>query len=139
MTPLVFRGRPRPRAIPGIGRGGFCPELCQNKYLERFGDVELPTLAATTQLDTDDTLNRYEILPHGFFDLYGDDAAAGLATVRTLVLPPGEGYAWCAGEAAEMAALRRVLVDEKGHDRHAIRAAAYWKRGATAHHETLED
>ncbi len=71
--------------------------------------------------------------------IWVDDAAAGLATVRTLVLPPGEGYAWCAGEAAEMAALRRVLVDEKGHDRHAIRAAAYWKRGATAHHETLED
>ncbi|WP_298931989.1 siderophore-interacting protein [uncultured Ramlibacter sp.] len=57
---------------------------------------------------------------------------------RALQLPAGEGYAWCAGEAAEMAALRRVLVDEKGHDRHAIRAAAYWKRGASAHHENLE-
>ena len=42
----------------------------------------------------------------------------------TLDLPPGEGYAWCAGEAGAMAALRRLLVDEKGHDRHAIRAAA---------------
>ena len=57
--------------------------------------------------------------------------------VRALNLPAGEGYAWCAGEAAAMAALRRVLVDEKGHDRHAIRAAAYWKRGAVAHHENL--
>jgi NADPH-dependent ferric siderophore reductase len=62
-----------------------------------------------------------------------------LATIRSLDLPQGEGYAWCAGEAGAMAALRRVLVDEKGHDRHAIRAAAYWKRGATAHHENLED
>ena len=59
--------------------------------------------------------------------------------VRALDLPPGEGYAWCAGEASVMAALRRILVQEKGHDRHAIRAAAYWKRGATAHHENLED
>ncbi len=58
--------------------------------------------------------------------------------VRALDLPAGDGYAWCAGEAAAMAALRRVLVDEKGHDRHAIRAAAYWKRGAVAHHENLE-
>ena len=41
-------------------------------------------------------------------------------------------------EASAMAALRRVLVDDKGHDRHAIRAAAYWKRGAAAHHEDLE-
>ncbi len=62
-----------------------------------------------------------------------------LDAVRALALPIGEGYAWCAGEAATMAALRRILVDEKGHDRQAIRAAAYWKRGAVAHHQNLED
>ena len=67
----------------------------------------------------------------------GDDAGL-LAAVRALDLPAGEGYAWCAGEAAAMAALRRVLVEDKGHPRDAIRAAAYWKRGATAHHENLE-
>ena len=62
-----------------------------------------------------------------------------IAAVRSLALPQGEGYAWCAGEASTMAALRRVLVDEKGHDSKAIRAAAYWKRGLSAHHEHLED
>jgi NADPH-dependent ferric siderophore reductase len=67
-----------------------------------------------------------------------DSPQACLAAVRALTLPDGAGYAWCAGEAAEMAALRRVLVDEKGHDRHAIRAAAYWKHGTVAHHENLE-
>ncbi len=67
-----------------------------------------------------------------------DGAPALLAAVRALALPEGAGYAWCAGEASEMAALRRVLVEEKGHDGRAIRAAAYWKRGATAHHENLE-
>jgi NADPH-dependent ferric siderophore reductase len=66
------------------------------------------------------------------------DTDALIAAVRALELPAGEGYAWCAGEAGAMATLRRVLVDEKGHDRHAIRAAAYWKRGAIAHHENLE-
>ena len=60
------------------------------------------------------------------------------AAVRALALPAGAGYAWCAGEAAAMAALRRELVDVKGHPREAIRAAAYWKRGATGHHENLE-
>ena len=65
-----------------------------------------------------------------------DDAL--LAAVRALALPAGEGYAWCAGEAACMAALRRELVDVKGHPREAIRAAAYWKRGATGHHENLD-
>ncbi len=61
-----------------------------------------------------------------------------LSTVRALALPQGDGYAWCAGEAACMAALRRELVDVKGHPRDAIRAAAYWKRGAAGHHENLE-
>jgi len=57
--------------------------------------------------------------------------------VRALSLPDGEGYAWCAGEAAAMAALRRELVEVKGHPGEAIRAAAYWKRGARGHHENL--
>jgi len=67
-----------------------------------------------------------------------DDDAALLAALRQLALPPGEGYAWCAGEAATMAAARRVLVQERGHPGQSIRAAAYWKRGARAHHEHLE-
>lgn len=62
-----------------------------------------------------------------------------LESVRAMDLPPGEGYAWCAGEAGAMASLRRLLVEVKGLDRHAMRVAAYWKRGATAHHENLED
>lgn len=70
--------------------------------------------------------------------LHVADDDALIAAARALQLPPGEGYAWCAGEASTMATLRRVLVDEKGHDRHAIRAAAYWKRGAIAHHENLD-
>lgn len=61
-----------------------------------------------------------------------------LAAVRALELPAGEGYAWCAGEARTMAALRTLLVQDKGQPGAAIRAAAYWKRGASAHHENLE-
>ncbi|MEK8031957.1 siderophore-interacting protein [Ideonella sp. DXS29W] len=66
------------------------------------------------------------------------DSAQTLSLLRQWALPAGEGYVWAAGEAADMAELRRILVDEKGHDKRAIRAAAYWKRGASAHHETLE-
>ncbi len=62
-----------------------------------------------------------------------------ISAVRALDLPAGDGYAWCAGEASSMATLRRILVEEKGVDRHAIRAAAYWKQGAVAHHENLEE
>lgn len=66
-----------------------------------------------------------------------DSDAALLNATRALTLPAGEGYAWCAGEAQTMAAMRQILVEEKGHDRHAIRAAAYWKRGTAHHHENL--
>lgn len=66
-----------------------------------------------------------------------DSDAALLEATRGLSLPAGEGYAWCAGEARTMAAMRQILVEEKGHDRQAIRAAAYWKRGAANHHENL--
>jgi len=62
-----------------------------------------------------------------------------LAAVRTLTLAAGEGFVWCAGEAKISAQLRKILVEEKGHDRTAIRAAAYWKEGAAGHHENLEN
>jgi NADPH-dependent ferric siderophore reductase len=62
-----------------------------------------------------------------------------IAAVQALVLPEGEGYAWCAGEAATMAAVRKELVGAHGLGKHQIRAAAYWKRGGAAFHENLED
>lgn len=68
--------------------------------------------------------------------LPGHDALC--SALRALAWPAGEGYAWCAGEAAEVAQWRRILVDEQGHPPHAIRAAAYWKHGRAAHHENLE-
>lgn len=61
-----------------------------------------------------------------------------LTALRALELPPGDGYAWAGGEAATMAQLRAILV-EKGQPRDAMRVAAYWKRGAMAHHEDLAD
>lgn len=67
-----------------------------------------------------------------------DSGAALVEAVRALDLPGGEGFAWGAGEAGTMAALRRVLVDERGLDRHAVRVSAYWKQGTTAHHEHIE-
>lgn len=62
-----------------------------------------------------------------------------LAALRDLRLPAGEGFAWCAGEASVMAQARRMLIQDKGMAKENIRAAAYWKRGASAFHENLED
>jgi NADPH-dependent ferric siderophore reductase len=53
-------------------------------------------------------------------------------------LPPGEGYAWAAGEAADVRRIRSQLVS-RGMDKSRIRAAAYWKRGAPGLHEVIDD
>lgn len=59
--------------------------------------------------------------------------------LRDLPLPTGEGFVWCAGEAQLMAALREVLLREKGHPKEAMKVAAYWKQGATGYHARLDE
>jgi len=66
------------------------------------------------------------------------DATATRLAVQAWQPPTGTGFAWCAGEAAQMRELRRMLVEDKGVEHHAVRAAAYWKRGAPGHHERLD-
>jgi NADPH-dependent ferric siderophore reductase len=71
----------------------------------------------------------------------GANGAASLlqAAIAALPLPNGEGYAWVAAEAETAKALRRHLVEERGLDKERVKAAAYWKRGAVAVHETYND
>ncbi|PRC94103.1 siderophore-interacting protein [Solimicrobium silvestre] len=102
---------------------------------------ELPATAhAIVVLQLADVSDRRKFQSAAKLDLHWvSNSAELMKIIRALKLPDGEGYAWCAGEASEMAALRRLLVEEKGHSRHAIRAAAYWKRGTVGHHENLEE
>ncbi|GAB3980971.1 siderophore-interacting protein [Actinoallomurus acanthiterrae] len=60
-------------------------------------------------------------------------AAQGLVldAVRAATLPAGTPYAWIAGEAGGVRALRRHLVGERGLDRRAVVFTGYWRRGAT--------
>ncbi|SFF88930.1 NADPH-dependent ferric siderophore reductase, contains FAD-binding and SIP domains [Actinacidiphila alni] len=61
-----------------------------------------------------------------------DRTAALLAAVREADdLPAGTPYAWIAGEAASVRALRRHLVHDRGFDRKAIRFTGYWRHGVT--------
>jgi len=76
--------------------------------------------------------------------LHRDGAEAGdpkllQNAVAKLRLPAGEGYAWVAAEAATAKALRKHLVEERGLSKDRVKAAAYWKRGAVAVHETYND
>lgn len=59
--------------------------------------------------------------------------------LRTLVFPAGDYYAWVACESLTAKALRAQLVAEKGSNPKWLRAAGYWRRGATAVHDTFND
>ncbi|TJZ43418.1 siderophore-interacting protein [Streptomyces piniterrae] len=54
-----------------------------------------------------------------------------LDALRAAELPEGTPYAWIAGEAGTVKAVRRHLVGERGIDRRAVKFTGYWRRGAT--------
>lgn len=101
---------------------------------------ELPAgTRATVIAKVGDAADRRPFASEAEVDLrwVGSDAEL-LAAVQAWALPAGDGFAWCAGEAATMAAVRHELVGVKGLDKTAIRAAAYWKRGGSGFHQNLE-
>jgi NADPH-dependent ferric siderophore reductase len=57
---------------------------------------------------------------------------------RAMRLPEGDGFIWCAGEARMARQVRDILFVDKAFPREAARISAYWKQGASAHHENLE-
>jgi len=142
--------QPGQRVTIGGPRGSFIVPLDYDWHLLVGDETALPAIArrleelpasATAQVivQLDDAADRRDLSkPANAGVQWVDSADALVQAVRALALPGGEGYAWCAGEAAIVATLRRTLVEDKGHDRHAIRAAAYWKRGSSAHHENLD-
>ena len=67
------------------------------------------------------------------------DASRLNEAVARLSLPAGDGYAWVACEAAVAKMLRRQLIETHGLSKDRVKAAAYWKRGAVAVHETYDD
>jgi NADPH-dependent ferric siderophore reductase len=145
------QAQPGQRATIAGPRGPFIIPLDYDWHLLVGDDTAIPAIArrlgelpSSTQaiaiLQMPDAADRRSFTSQAMHSVqWVADSAQLLDAVRALPLPPGEGYVWCAGEATAMARLRKVLVEEKGHDRNAIRAAAYWKNGAVAHHENIED
>jgi NADPH-dependent ferric siderophore reductase len=119
-------------AVPAIGRG--LQELPAGTRV--IAVVEVSDAAEEQKLDT-----RAHLEMHW---LHRGGAAAGnhlllQRALTELALPPGEGYAWVAAEASAAKALRRYLVDQRGLPKDRVKAAAYWKQGAVAVHETYDD
>ena len=66
------------------------------------------------------------------------DAALLERAVAECSLPSGQGYAWIACESNVARTLRQRLL-ERGLNKQWIKAAGYWKRGASATHDKFED
>lgn len=101
--------------------------------------AELPTGARAIVIAQLDDLAPLE-LGSCAMQVAVQQAATGSALVEAInamVLPPGDGYAGCAGEARAMAQVREILVADKAHPSESMRIAAYWKRGAADFHEDL--
>jgi NADPH-dependent ferric siderophore reductase len=50
-----------------------------------------------------------------------------LGSLASATLPEGNPYAWIAGEAGTVKALRRHLVRDRGFDRKAVKFTGYWR------------
>jgi NADPH-dependent ferric siderophore reductase len=143
------QARPGQRVAVGGPRGSFVIPLDYGWHLLVGDETALPAIArrleelppgavATAIVQVDDVRDQRAFTSAATLDVQWASGTDDLLDkVRALNLPSCDSYAWCAGEARAVAELRRILVDEKGLDRHAIRAAAYWKRGTSAHHENL--
>lgn len=109
----------------------------------------LETLPAGTRavvvLEVEDAQARIPLTSAATMDIHWvcrDGAPAGerlLECLRGLELPVGEGFAWAAAESATVKAVRHHLVGERGLDKRRVRASSYWKQGAVAVHETIDD
>ncbi|MFG2052528.1 siderophore-interacting protein [Micromonospora sp. NPDC048930] len=110
-------------ALPAVG--GILDWLPAGTPVRAF--VEVPAAADIQPLPT---AARAEVtwLVRG-----GTAPGTGLLadTLRAARLPGATPYAWVAGEAGMVRAVRRHLVGERGLDRRRVTFAGYWRRGAS--------
>jgi NADPH-dependent ferric siderophore reductase len=119
-------------AIPAIGRR--LEELPAGT--RTIAVIEIADAAEEQRFDTRTRLALHWLHRHGAEPGHHLLLQKALAE---LSIPSGEGYAWIAAEAATAKALRRYLIDQRRLRKDRVKAAAYWKRGAAAVHETYDD
>lgn len=148
-----WAARAQPGDEVGVGgpRGSFLVPSGFDVHLLVGDETALPAIArrleelpagvrAIAVVETADPRDRRAFDSHAGVQTHWLAAGASetlAQAVGALALPSGELFAWAAGEATSMAALRQVLVERHGLPKARVRASAYWKRGSAGHHETL--
>ncbi|MCK1799038.1 siderophore-interacting protein [Streptomyces sp. XM4193] len=97
-----------------------------------------PTVPAQVWLEVPDSADRRALPQHPGAEVNwlvheGSPSRRGglLAALREAPFPAGAPYAWLAGEAGAVRAMRRHLVRERGLDRSRVQFSGYWRLGAT--------
>jgi NADPH-dependent ferric siderophore reductase len=62
-----------------------------------------------------------------------------LQRLQSVDFPAGDYFAWVAAETQVARAVRQFLLTERSADKQWVKAAGYWRRGATGSHERIED
>ncbi|MFE3603201.1 siderophore-interacting protein [Streptomyces sp. NPDC059142] len=97
-------------------------------------DTLAPGTPARVWIEVHDPADRQELATKADADitwLVRNTSPAAPDAIRAAALPEGTPYAWVAGEAATVKAVRRHLVGERGFDRRAVKFSGYWRQGAS--------
>jgi NADPH-dependent ferric siderophore reductase len=106
---------------------------------------ELPAVTrAIVVVGVEDAAERRELSSRAATEVHWFTRKPGASNafvdaIAALRLPPGDGYAWAAGEAAAMPSVRRSLLETHKLPRDRVRVSAYWKHGVAGHHENLSE
>jgi NADPH-dependent ferric siderophore reductase len=118
-------------AIPAIGRR--LEELPADSQaivvVETEAAVDRPTFQSKAAMRT-----VWATRDHG-----SDPAAAIINALRAVDFAATQCFAWIAHESQVARSIRACLLTERNLDKRWIKAAGYWRRGATGTHDTIAD
>lgn len=132
------------RAVIAGPRGSMIVPIDYEWHLLVGDDTALPAVArrldelpsgavAQVLLLTKDKADRRRFSSKAVYNVsWADNEQELLNSVRAFHLPLGEGYIWCGAEAEIAASVREILVEQKGHDKDAIRSSSYWRKSKRA-------
>lgn len=90
-------------------------------------------------VDVHDRHERVTLDSQAHVDLHWrhHDSASVIDVLASIELPPGDGFAWVAGERDLARQVRHHLIEARRIEPDRVKASAYWRRGNVGRHEVL--